>query len=58
MLKIYIPRNSFLLQAHPKNSDHREGYATISPDGQVGWIEKEIFETTYRELTDREREIL
>ncbi len=36
----------------------REGYKVIYPDGYISWSPKDVFETSYREITDSEKALI
>jgi len=38
----------------PRNQENRPGYMVCYPDGYTSWSPKEVFETSYREITIEE----
>ena len=45
--------------AIPDNEDPaREGYLVVYPDGYQSWSPKEVFEGSYREVSEEERSVV
>jgi len=69
--KLYI--GSKIIRAHPlsecnflkivkgedvSNREDRLGYLVKDPDGHISWSPKDVFETTYREMTLSEKALV
>ncbi len=40
------------------NRETRPGYRVYYPDGYISWSPAEVFERCYREITDKEKELI
>jgi hypothetical protein len=47
-----------IIRAYPNEKDERPGYTVIYPDGYESWSPKDVFEGSYREVTQQEKNLI
>ena len=55
-MKAYI--GTKIILAEPLEKDGKLGYKVQYPDGYTSWSPKEVFEKAYREVSDKEKDLI
>jgi len=55
-MKSYI--GAKIIKAELQKKEDRDGYKVVYPDGYVSWSPKDVFEEAYREISDKEFDLL
>lgn len=56
MKKVYV--GTKIVVAYPQKKDDKDGYAVVYEDNYTSWSPKEVFENSYREVREQEKDMI